>query len=152
MARVKVDYSDKRLMKNVRTFDNRLRAAVAAVTDRRAAETQVWLRRNAPWTDRTGVARQGLFAIANHGKTFEEIFMAYSVTYGIWLEVANDRRFAIISPAIRIHGEALMKDMKFLIERMEGATFSPSPTHGIPKQKDKPGRHSKRNTNPLNGE
>ena len=142
MARVRVDYDDKRLMRNVRDFDDNLRHAVRAVVDRRAAETEAWLRRNAPWTDRTGAARQGLFAIAHHGSTFEEIFMAYSVTYGIWLELANDRRFAVIGPAIRIQGEALMNDMKYLIDRMESAAGTPSPTHGLPKQQDKPGRHS----------
>ena len=147
MARVKVEYDDKRLMRNVRTFDDKLRTAVAAVVDRRAAETETWLKRNAPWTDRTGAARTGLMAFANHGRTFEEIFMAYSVTYGIWLEVANDRRFAVISPAIRIQGEALMNDMRYLIDRMEIAAARPSPTHGLPKQQDKPGRHSNRRRN-----
>lgn len=118
MTRMKVDYDDKILRRNARNFDRNFRNAVGAVTDRHAAITTTYLRTNAPWTDRTGAARQGLFAIANHGKTFEEIFMAYSVNYGVWLEVAHDRKYAIITPAMRIMGDAWMLSLNHLIDRM----------------------------------
>lgn len=49
--------------------------------------------------------------------------MAYSVTYGIWLEVAHDRQYAIITPMMRIAGAALMKDMQGLLDRMGPGDF-----------------------------
>jgi hypothetical protein len=45
--------------------------------------------------------------------------MAYSVTYGIWLEVAHDRKYAIITPMMRIAGAALMQDLQHLLDRLE---------------------------------
>lgn len=143
--RARLDFDDNGLMESLRTFDSDLRRAVRIVVDRRAAETETWLKRNAPWTDRTGAARVGLFAVPHHGATFEEIYMAYSVNYGIWLEIANDQRFAVISPAMRIQGNALMADMTLLIDHMKTAAFTPAPTHAIPKQQDKPGRHDRNN-------
>jgi hypothetical protein len=119
MARMSVEYDDRKLRRNLRNFDSRLRRNIRAVVDHHAAETQVYLRTNARWTDRTGAARSGLFATAHHGQSFDEIFMEYSVTYGIWLEVANDRKYAIITPAIRIMGNALMLKLNHLIDRME---------------------------------
>ena len=119
MAKIQVDFDDKKLRTNVRRFPNQLRRNISSVVDRRAAITQAELRIKAPWTDRTGAARSGLFAIPIHGRSFEEIYMAYSVTYGIWLEIANDRKYAIITPMTRIAGQALMNDLKGLIDRME---------------------------------
>lgn len=118
MARIKVLYDDKRLRKNARNFDRNVRNNVAVLADRHAAITTGWLKQNARWTDRTGAARSGIFAVANHGKEFEEIFMAYSVNYGIWLEIANDRKYAIITPAMRIMGKELMDSLQYLLDRM----------------------------------
>lgn len=118
MARIKVSYNDKRLRKNVERFDSNLKRNVAAIVDRHAAITTGWLKENAPWTDRTGAARTGIVAIPNSARSYEEIFMAYSVHYGIWLEVANDRRYAIIAPAMRIMGKELMDSIQYLLDRM----------------------------------
>ena len=48
--------------------------------------------------------------------------MMYSVDYGIWLEIANNRKYAVIGPMMRIAGDALMKDLQNLIEHMERMT------------------------------
>ena len=122
MAKVSADFDDKRLRRNLGTFDSRFKHSVGIVVDRRAAITESDLKTQARWTDRTGAARSGLMSIPIHGATFDEIFMAYSVTYGIWLEVAHDRKYAIITPMMRIAGDALMKDLQGLIDRMEELT------------------------------
>lgn len=61
-----------------------------------------WMRSNAPWTDRTGNARNGL-----SGKTIvatnEVVVVFYhSVPYGIYLEVKQSGRYQVILPAIQI--------------------------------------------------
>lgn len=118
MAKVEFKFDDRKLRRNVRRFGPNFRRNLSAVTDRRAAITQADLRIGAPWTDNTGAARSGLFALALHSKNAEEIFMAYSVTYGVWLEVAHDRKYAIITPMMRIAGAALMRDLQGLLDRM----------------------------------
>lgn len=118
MASASFDFDSKRLVNNVKKSPDEIRHAIGAMVDYRAAYAQGYLRAKAPWTDRTGAARTGLFAIPiNYGNTFE-IFMAYSVHYGIWLEVANNRKYAIITPATRIIGRMLMDDMHNLLEKM----------------------------------
>lgn len=118
MARIKVSYDDKRLRKNAANFDRNVRNNVAVLVDRHAAITTGWLKQNARWTDRTGAARSGIFAVPNRGNKYEEIFMAYSVNYGIWLEIANDRKYAIITPAMRIMGKELMDSLQYLLDRI----------------------------------
>lgn len=119
MAKVSFKYDDRNLRRNSRNINRNVRNAISATVDRRALLTTADLKTGARWTDRTGAARSGLVAIPIHGKTFEEIFMTYSVTYGIWLEVANDRKYAIITPMMRIAGEALMNDLRFILNTLE---------------------------------
>jgi hypothetical protein len=118
MARVRVSYDDKKLRKNVLRFDSNLKKNVSAVVDRQAAVTTGWIKQNARWTDRTSAARTGLAAIPNSGLNYEEIFMSYAVNYGIWLEIANDRKYAIIVPAMRIMGKELMDSLQYLLDRI----------------------------------
>lgn len=118
MAKLTVEYDDKKLVKNVQSFDDRLRRNVRLVVARRAAISVAWMKQNAPWTDRTGAARSGLMAIPYSGKSFEEIVLAYSVYYGIWLEVAHDRQYSVILPAMRVMGEGLINDLQQLIDFM----------------------------------
>lgn len=119
MAKAGFEFDGKRLSRNIKSFRTDLRRNIGAVVDYNAAWAQTHLRLEAKWTDRTGAARSGLFAVsAQFGNSFE-IFMAYSVNYGIWLEIANNRKYAVITPALRIVGEKLIRDMQYLIERMQ---------------------------------
>lgn len=118
MAKAGFEFDDKHLRRNIESFRTDLRRNIGAVVDYNAAYSQSHLRTEARWTDRTGAARSGLFAVSSHYGNTYEIFMAYSVVYGIWLEVANNRKYAVITPAMRIIGDKLMNDLQYLIERM----------------------------------
>lgn len=106
-----------RLRKNVKNVSSDVNARVAPVVDYNAAWGQGWMRANAPWTDDTGAARGGLLAIPGHYGTMHEIFLTYSVYYGIWLEVANSGRYQVLQPALRIIGEKLMRDLEGVLDR-----------------------------------
>ena len=149
MAKIEAEFDGKELRQNLRVFDKKLQRAVGAVVDRRAALTTGWLKANARWTDRTGAARSGLVAIPRTTEKFAEIFMAYSVNYGIWLEVAHNRKWAILGPAIRIQGQLLMEDLNLLITKMEalssagGLAGSANAGPPMPPVAHKPGSRAK---------
>lgn len=118
MAKIKIDFDDSNLRNNLKTFGNRLNRNVAATMDYNAGYTTGWLKSNAPWTDDTAAARTGLVAMPFSVGNQHEILMAYSVTYGIWLEIANSGRYAVITPAMRIVGAKIMSDLQNLINQM----------------------------------
>jgi hypothetical protein len=118
MAKVTIEYDDKRLRRNIRNFRGDLNHAIGVVTDRTAAWGVGYMKTNAPWTDRTGAARTGLTAIPHNQGDVHEIDLAYSVYYGIFLEVCNSGKYAIITPAMRIIGQKLMNDLNGLLEHM----------------------------------
>jgi hypothetical protein len=88
----------------------------------RAPEMQNWMKQNAPWTDRTGNARQGLavdvlpsvegitvlFTLGRHpgGGTLD---------YGRYLELCNQGRYAVVGPAVDYWGPVILQDVKRLL-------------------------------------
>lgn len=96
-----------------------LPAVVNQVMDYNANEGQNFMRANAPWTDRTGNARQGLFARNfRRGPLSYTIVLWHSVPYGIWLEIAMDRRYKIIEPAWRRTGSQVMSDLNKIMRKV----------------------------------
>lgn len=117
MAKVTIDFDDANLRAKLRKIPQHVDKKVGQVFQYEAAYTTGYLKAKAPWTDRTGAARAGLFAVANHlGPGVHELLMAYSVFYGIWLEVANSGRYAVIGPALPVIADKIMKDLKGLLD------------------------------------
>lgn len=65
-----------------------------------AREVEAYAKANAIWSDRTGQARAGLRAWADHYENVVSVTLSHGVDYGYWLEVIQNGRFAIIRPTI----------------------------------------------------
>jgi len=66
-----------------------------------ATRSLEYAKANAPWTDRTGDARRGLdVAVDNDGNAIT-LQLFHTVDYGLWLEVIQSGRFAIIMPTLQ---------------------------------------------------
>ncbi len=93
-----------------------IRRGVRAIAQRRAPEIEAWMKTNAVWTDRTSNARQGLSAeVEDLSLDMVAIVMAHGVSYGVYLEWANQGRFSILSPAVDTWGPILMNDVRALL-------------------------------------
>lgn len=93
----------ERLAQQIEAYGDRVRVAVRATADYFAALLQNEARDNAPWTDRTGNARTGLFAVAEQAAgDVVEIYLSHghTVEYGVWLELAHGQRYAVIMPTL----------------------------------------------------
>jgi hypothetical protein len=76
-------------------------AGVALAFDAMEAKAETYARTNAPWTDRTGNARAGLFAKHQAIPMVEHRLVVYhTMPYGYWLEVRWSGRYAIIGPTV----------------------------------------------------
>jgi hypothetical protein len=72
---------------------------------------------NAPWTDRTGNARNGLLARAEGDGTSYAIILAHQVPYGIYLETRWAGKYAVIMPTIQEYGPRVMSTLRKVLER-----------------------------------
>lgn len=92
------------LRPNLREFpdvlDNRIRQVFAYMAPRVLAHAK----QNAPWTDQTGNARQGLKTNTRHFKKVHVMQLAHSMHYGKWLEIRWSGKYATIMPTIHKMG------------------------------------------------
>ena len=83
------------------TVNERVEIALEIAFEHLAAQAEARMRATARWTDRTGAARGSLTATPELIGRAMRLRLAHGVPYGIWLEVANDGRYAIIQPTQR---------------------------------------------------
>ena len=93
------------------------RAGVEALGKVSASQMQNYARQNRRWKDRTGNARAGL----NAGSFWQSpevmiIYLTHSMSYGVYLELANDGKFAILEEAINKYREEIHKNLKRIME------------------------------------
>jgi hypothetical protein len=83
-------------------YGERVERARQRAFDELAEEMEAWAKENAPWDDDTTDARQGLHAHAIHSGPRSVVWIAHSadVKYGIWLEIMQNGRFAILLPTV----------------------------------------------------
>lgn len=80
-----------------------------------AARIEAWLKQHAKWKDRTGNARQSLWAEAQHLINQIVIELDHGVSYGEFLEFSGGGTYAIIGPALDHFTPLIWKDVQALL-------------------------------------
>jgi len=92
---------------------NRRTAGLVALCDSFGKGTlEAYAKSNAPWTDRTTLARKGL-----HGGAFLDAktvvtYIAHTMSYGVHLEKGKAGRYAILKPTMDKHKGELRNQVK----------------------------------------
>lgn len=97
---------------------SRIDVALRIYADTSAIKLQNIMRTEAKWTDRTAHARQRLTGTASKVSKGFRIALAHGVDYGVWLELAHEKRFAIIQPTILVNANDIMKGLEGLLGRL----------------------------------
>lgn len=86
-----------------RIYHDKVRAAIATLAIYFGAKMEDYAKQSAPWTDRTGNARQTLFSLVDLGPNDVMLYLSHGVSYGKWLELCNQGKYAIVMPAMQVH-------------------------------------------------
>jgi len=81
----------------------RKKAGLNALLQNWAGKMEGYAKHNAPWTDRTGNARQGLHGGVDVRGDQQVLYLSHGVEYGIWLEIAHGGNYAIVRPTADAH-------------------------------------------------
>jgi hypothetical protein len=103
------------LAADVADYGRRLLDAIRELAAFFAARIEAWARKNAAWTDRTGNARSGLTGRAIPTATGAIVVLFHAVSYGIWLELANAGRLAIVLKALQTHHPEIVSALRRLV-------------------------------------
>lgn len=103
---------------NLRHGPDKVKRAAWAAAESMAPEVENYMKLNAPWTDQTTNARNGLAARAYQEGNETGIVLYHQVSYGIFLETRWSGRYAIINPAIEAMSPKVMNRFERLLERI----------------------------------
>lgn len=112
---INIPKTDK-MIAELEVTNNMLKESLRIITDTAAKKMANWAKENAIWTDRTANARQRM-----SGKGYWEdnhtlvCAVMHNVDYGIWLELAHAKKFAILEQAIESQKNDLIKQYCKLI-------------------------------------
>lgn len=114
------DRSIAEVTEHIKKFDEKMRAGLLLITKQVAKNMERWAKNNAKWTDRTTNARKGLNADAKWENYIELVVrMSHKVDYGTWLELAHEKKYAILQPAIEKYKEEFIREWENIINSVD---------------------------------
>lgn len=113
---IRIDDSD--LRNGLDLLNERINDAVYMYADTVTKDYEAYAKENRPWTDRTGDARRRLKGYPEKVTNGVRFCIAHGVDYGIWLEIAHEKRFAILEPTIRLKANDTLRGLKTLLSNV----------------------------------
>ncbi len=108
---------DDGIIAGMLAYEKRVYEAIRRLAEYFAPVIETYAKDNAPWTDRTGNARQGLQGLTEDiSESIVAIVLKHGVDYGIWLELMAGGRYSIIGPALEAHYGEVLRILKEVFE------------------------------------
>lgn len=115
-----LDYQGSSLDKKLGVLGTKMGAMILMYASTKASELESKMKVNRPWTDRTNMAKMTLNAkVSQPSSEVVRITLAHGVDYGIWLELANGKNYAIIAPTIREESPRVVEDLNNLMSKIQ---------------------------------
>lgn len=110
----------KEFEESITFIQTRFQTSILILCEVAAAKMEEYAKDEAIWIDRTSNARQKLTGQAYY-VTMDQVQIAVShqMDYGIWLELAHGRDYAILETAIEENIDELLNSIKRLIGRLD---------------------------------
>lgn len=114
-----VRFNSNSLLDGLGRMKVRTEQAILMFAQTQATKFESDAKSQARWTDRTGHARQRLKGTVEKVPEGYKIKLAHGVDYGLWLELANEKKYAIVEPIIRTKSPYVIRDLNNLLERLK---------------------------------
>lgn len=109
------DRSPEVLQQAIDSYGKLVESKVGAFLVMERLEAQNWMRQNRPWKDISGNARRGLrVEVVERGDSWIMYFI-HSVDYGVFLELRNGGKYAVIEPGLRRTVPRIKNGLKGLV-------------------------------------
>lgn len=105
------------VFKGLETLEQKVTKAVEIYADSTGMKLEAQAKENAKWIDRTGKARQTITHSSKWIGPKMRIAVEGNTPYSIWLELANEKRFAILNPTLLANCDDILSGMHNLLER-----------------------------------
>ena len=120
MASKKYSIDVSKVLKGITDFDDAFDKALMVFAHSGAQKMEQYAKKNRKWTDRTGRARQSLNGSAFRIDNGYRIQIAHGVYYGVYLEYAHERKYAILERTItKVGVEQIMPAFHNFLDAIE---------------------------------
>jgi len=96
-------------------YENRLLGAVHQLARYFEPILENHAKQHAPWTDRTGNARQSLFTASELANDVVTLYLSHGMEYGVYLETRWAGKYAIILPTLQAHQGQILGMLQELV-------------------------------------
>lgn len=115
-----IKWADSDLDKGLAKFGPKASAAILMYASTKAIKLEHDMKYNRPWTDRTGMAKATLNAkVSQPNPNRVRITLAHGVSYGIWLELAHEKNYAIVGPTVQREGPRMVSELNNLMSKIK---------------------------------
>ncbi|WP_352419831.1 hypothetical protein [Proteiniborus sp.] len=101
---------------NTKMVENKVRSAIGLYADTAAKKMEGEAKGNAPWTDRTSNARNSIRGDFGWKGKHAVISLSGNMNYSVYLELAHEKRFAILVPTIQKNAPEVIKGYQRLVK------------------------------------
>ena len=108
MSGVSISWDTKNVLAKLNSMQQKTRTSLQIIADSAAKAMEKYAKANARWTDRTGNARQRLKGSTRWEETALIAAISHNVDYGMWLELCNEKKYAILEEALNSQAQNLL--------------------------------------------
>lgn len=112
-------FDSKQLLKNLENAETKSQVAIKMFAQEGAKKFQNYAKQNRPWTDRTGHARQRLIGWVEVLTNKVRIHIGHGVSYGIYLELAHEKKYAILQHTVNACSKEVLEGYEELTRYMK---------------------------------
>ena len=118
ILRFKLDSSS--LTKGMDNLSLKVGAAILMYINTKAVETEAYMKKNRPWTDRTGMAKATLHTVVTQpSENVIRLTLAHGMWYGKYLELAHGKKYAIIKPTLLAKAPEIVRGLQNILEKVK---------------------------------
>ncbi len=100
---------------NRRNVSNRVRAAIGVYAHTSAKKMEREAKQKASWTDRTSNARNSIQGTFTWEGNKAKIVLSGNMDYSVFLELANEKKFAVLVPTIQRNTPEILRGYRRLV-------------------------------------
>lgn len=92
------------------------KVALTAYAHAVAKKLEAEAKRDAPWTNRTGNARNSIQGTAGWDGDTLKVILSGGMHYSVYLELANEKKYAILKPTIDKNAPKILRGYQKLVK------------------------------------
>lgn len=108
MSGCSISFDTKDVLRKLESMQAKTRKSLQIIADSAVKAMESYAKTNARWTDRTGNARQRLKGSTRWEEDALIAAISHNVDYGMWLELCNEKKYAILEEALNSQAQNLL--------------------------------------------